>query len=123
AFGWAYFEKRHNTWDQFYVYWICPFVGAILAAWLFHKTRELTHSLSATPPPKSNTHALSLPFFPSLIPVPSIISLFVPIHALPSNPIHIQHRSRSTCFEAALPILLHRPDPLSILLLRRTPHR
>ncbi|KAG5051049.1 hypothetical protein AAZX31_02G065900 [Glycine max] len=35
AFGWAYFENWHNTWDQFYVYWICPFFGAILAAWLF----------------------------------------------------------------------------------------
>ncbi|KAK7380664.1 hypothetical protein VNO78_33179 [Psophocarpus tetragonolobus] len=35
AFGWAYFAKWHNTWDQFYVYWICPFIGAIVAAWLF----------------------------------------------------------------------------------------
>eukprot|EP00262_Sarcandra_glabra_P006673 TRINITY_DN190_c0_g1_i2.p1 TRINITY_DN190_c0_g1~~TRINITY_DN190_c0_g1_i2.p1 ORF type:complete len:240 (+),score=37.11 TRINITY_DN190_c0_g1_i2:219-938(+) len=35
AFGWAYVYKRHNTWEQFYVYWICPFVGAILAAWVF----------------------------------------------------------------------------------------
>lgn len=35
AFGWAYFDKWHKTWDQFYVYWICPFIGAILAAWLF----------------------------------------------------------------------------------------
>ncbi|CAO2817977.1 unnamed protein product [Amaranthus hypochondriacus] len=35
AFGWAYIRKQHNTWDQFYVYWICPFIGAILAAWVF----------------------------------------------------------------------------------------
>ncbi|XP_027359148.1 aquaporin SIP1-2-like [Abrus precatorius] len=35
AFGWAFLGNWHNTWDQFYVYWICPFVGAILAAWLF----------------------------------------------------------------------------------------
>ncbi|KAL3533364.1 hypothetical protein ACH5RR_006885 [Cinchona calisaya] len=35
AFGWAYVNNRHNTWEQFYVYWICPFAGAILAAWVF----------------------------------------------------------------------------------------
>ncbi|PNY07383.1 aquaporin sip1-2-like protein [Trifolium pratense] len=35
AFGWAYVNNLHNTWDQFYVYWICPFAGAILAAWIF----------------------------------------------------------------------------------------
>ncbi|KAL5700467.1 Aquaporin SIP1-1 [Ranunculus cassubicifolius] len=35
AFGWAYVYNRHNTWEQFYVYWICPFVGAILSAWIF----------------------------------------------------------------------------------------
>ncbi|KAL6630713.1 hypothetical protein ACP70R_028564 [Stipagrostis hirtigluma subsp. patula] len=35
AFGWAYVYNRHNTWEQFYVYWICPFIGAILAAWIF----------------------------------------------------------------------------------------
>ncbi|KZV21080.1 hypothetical protein F511_35461 [Dorcoceras hygrometricum] len=35
AFGWAYLNNKHNTWEQFYVYWICPFVGAILAAWIF----------------------------------------------------------------------------------------
>lgn len=32
AFGWAYINNRHNTWEQFYVYWICPFIGATLAA-------------------------------------------------------------------------------------------
>ncbi|KAK1393193.1 Aquaporin SIP [Heracleum sosnowskyi] len=35
AFGWAYVDKRHNTWEQFYVFWVCPFVGAILSASLF----------------------------------------------------------------------------------------
>jgi len=35
AFGWAYLNNWHNTWDQLYVYWICPFAGAILAAWIF----------------------------------------------------------------------------------------
>ncbi|XP_042500114.1 aquaporin SIP1-2-like [Macadamia integrifolia] len=35
AFGWAYVNNRHNTWEQFYVYWICPFIGAILAASIF----------------------------------------------------------------------------------------
>ena len=35
AYGWAYLDNWHNTWDQFYVYWICPFIGAILAAWFF----------------------------------------------------------------------------------------
>ncbi|KAK1367341.1 Aquaporin SIP [Heracleum sosnowskyi] len=27
AFGWAYADNRHNTWEQFYVYWVSPFVG------------------------------------------------------------------------------------------------
>ncbi|XP_058111446.1 aquaporin SIP1-1-like isoform X1 [Magnolia sinica] len=35
AFGWAYLNKSHNKWEQYYVYWICPFIGAILAAWVF----------------------------------------------------------------------------------------
>uniref|UniRef100_A0A0D6R8R2 Aquaporin n=1 Tax=Araucaria cunninghamii TaxID=56994 RepID=A0A0D6R8R2_ARACU len=35
AFGWAYVNNRHNTWEQFYVYWITPFIGSILAAWFF----------------------------------------------------------------------------------------
>ncbi|XP_057496065.1 aquaporin SIP1-1-like [Actinidia eriantha] len=35
AFGWAYVNNWHNTWDQLYVYWICPFIGAILAASVF----------------------------------------------------------------------------------------
>ncbi|TVU25925.1 hypothetical protein EJB05_28446 [Eragrostis curvula] len=35
AFGWAYVNNLHNTWEQFYVYWICPLIGATLAAWIF----------------------------------------------------------------------------------------
>nr|AJI43710.1 small basic intrinsic protein [Hevea brasiliensis] len=35
AYGWAYINNWHNTWELFYVYWICPFVGATLAAWVF----------------------------------------------------------------------------------------
>ncbi|KAL8246459.1 hypothetical protein R6Q59_007675 [Mikania micrantha] len=35
AFGWAYVNSKHNTWEQFYVYWICPSVGAVLAAWFY----------------------------------------------------------------------------------------
>jgi aquaporin SIP len=35
AFGWAYLSNQHNTWEQFYVYWICPFISAILAALIF----------------------------------------------------------------------------------------
>ncbi|KAE8710315.1 Aquaporin SIP1-1 [Hibiscus syriacus] len=35
AFGWAYVYSQHTTWDHFYVYWICPFIGTILAALVF----------------------------------------------------------------------------------------
>ncbi|XP_031485356.1 aquaporin SIP1-1-like [Nymphaea colorata] len=35
AYGWAYIRKKHNTWEQFYVYWLPPLVGSILAAWVF----------------------------------------------------------------------------------------
>ncbi|XP_066337934.1 aquaporin SIP1-1 [Miscanthus floridulus] len=35
AFGWAYVNNWHNTWEQLYVYWICPFIGAMLAGWTF----------------------------------------------------------------------------------------
>lgn len=35
AFGWAYVNNWHNTWELFYVYWICPFIGATLAALVF----------------------------------------------------------------------------------------
>ncbi|KAF4382667.1 hypothetical protein F8388_015495 [Cannabis sativa] len=35
AFGWAYENDLHNSWEQFYVYWACPIIGAIVAACLF----------------------------------------------------------------------------------------
>ncbi|XP_060208800.1 aquaporin SIP1-2-like [Lycium barbarum] len=35
AYGWAYLSSTHNTWEHFYVYWVSPFIGAILAAWIF----------------------------------------------------------------------------------------
>lgn len=35
AFGWAYQNNWHNSWEHFYVYWICPFIGAIFAALVF----------------------------------------------------------------------------------------
>lgn len=35
AFGWAYVNNWHKTWEQLYVYWICPFIGAMLAGWIF----------------------------------------------------------------------------------------
>ncbi|MED6206509.1 hypothetical protein PIB30_027451 [Stylosanthes scabra] len=37
AFGWAYMYDRHMNLELFYVYWICPFIGAIFAA-LVYKT-------------------------------------------------------------------------------------
>ncbi|XP_027346981.1 aquaporin SIP1-2-like [Abrus precatorius] len=35
AFGWAYTNNKHNTWEHFYVYWICPFIGAASAALIY----------------------------------------------------------------------------------------
>ncbi|KAK7312708.1 hypothetical protein VNO77_36784 [Canavalia gladiata] len=35
AFGWAYTNNKHNTLEQFYVYWICPFIGASSAALIY----------------------------------------------------------------------------------------
>ncbi|KAF5481053.1 hypothetical protein F2P56_001741 [Juglans regia] len=35
AFGWAFQNNQHSSWEHFYVYWICPFIGATLAAWIF----------------------------------------------------------------------------------------
>ncbi|KAM7269096.1 hypothetical protein ACFE04_024593 [Oxalis oulophora] len=40
AFAWAYLNNMHNTWEQFYVYWICPFIGAILAGWAFRESAQ-----------------------------------------------------------------------------------
>ncbi|KAK9079181.1 hypothetical protein SSX86_000851 [Deinandra increscens subsp. villosa] len=48
AFGWAYVNNQHYTWEQFYVYWISPFVGAISAAWIFR--------FLFPPPSKENSH-------------------------------------------------------------------
>ncbi|XP_061357762.1 aquaporin SIP1-1-like [Gastrolobium bilobum] len=35
AFGWAYVNNKHNTWELFYVYWLFPFIGAIFAALVY----------------------------------------------------------------------------------------
>lgn len=35
AFGWAFVNSQHNSWEHFYVYWICPLTGATLAGWIF----------------------------------------------------------------------------------------
>ncbi|KAG6657783.1 hypothetical protein CIPAW_04G114900 [Carya illinoinensis] len=35
AFGWAFLNNQHSNWVHFYVYWICPLIGATLAAWIF----------------------------------------------------------------------------------------
>ncbi|XVF41114.1 hypothetical protein PTKIN_Ptkin01aG0254500 [Pterospermum kingtungense] len=35
AFGWAYVNNWHNSWEMYYVYWIYPLIGAALAAWVF----------------------------------------------------------------------------------------
>lgn len=35
AFGWAYVNNWHDSWDLYYVYWIGPLVGATLAGWVF----------------------------------------------------------------------------------------
>ncbi|XP_058734882.1 aquaporin SIP1-2-like [Vicia villosa] len=35
AFGWAYVNDKHNTLEQFYVFWICPLIGASLAALVY----------------------------------------------------------------------------------------
>ncbi|KAL4363152.1 hypothetical protein GQ457_04G006400 [Hibiscus cannabinus] len=35
AFGWAYVNDWHNSWELYYVYWLGPLTGATLAAWVF----------------------------------------------------------------------------------------
>ncbi|MBA0785953.1 hypothetical protein Gotri_026976 [Gossypium trilobum] len=35
AFGWAYVNNWHNSWELYYVYWMGPLIGATLAAWVF----------------------------------------------------------------------------------------
>lgn len=42
AFGWAYVYDKHNTWEHYYVYWISPFIGAILAALIFRAFFKLS---------------------------------------------------------------------------------
>ncbi|EPS60952.1 hypothetical protein M569_13850, partial [Genlisea aurea] len=50
AFGWAYVNNAHATWSHFYVYWISPFTGALLAAWVYR-------FLFPPPPPQPSTAA------------------------------------------------------------------
>lgn len=35
AYGWAYASNNHHTWEQFYVYWISSYAGALLAGLVF----------------------------------------------------------------------------------------
>jgi aquaporin SIP len=35
AFGWAFVNNQHNTWEHFYVYWIGSFTGATVAGWIY----------------------------------------------------------------------------------------
>lgn len=35
AFGWAYSNNTHDTWQHYYVYWACPLIGALLGGWVF----------------------------------------------------------------------------------------
>ncbi|CAN1843619.1 Aquaporin SIP1-1 [Linum perenne] len=35
AYGWAYVNDRHRNWELFYVYWVSPIFGAIVAASVF----------------------------------------------------------------------------------------
>ncbi|CAN0914467.1 Aquaporin SIP1-1 [Linum grandiflorum] len=48
AYGWAYVNDRHKNWDLFYVYWISPIIGAIVAASVF----KLLFKSSPPPPSK-----------------------------------------------------------------------
>lgn len=47
AFGWAYVNNWHSSWELYYVYWISPLIGAALAAWVFRFLQ-----LSSSSPPK-----------------------------------------------------------------------
>ncbi|WRX12631.1 Major intrinsic protein - like 5 [Theobroma cacao] len=51
AFGWAYQNNWHNSWELYYVYWIGPLTGATLAAWVFR------FLLSPPPPPSKEKKA------------------------------------------------------------------
>ncbi|GLT88569.1 hypothetical protein SLE2022_065890 [Rubroshorea leprosula] len=35
AFGWAYVNNWHYTWELYYVYWICPLIAAVVAGWVY----------------------------------------------------------------------------------------
>lgn len=35
AFGWAFINNRHNSWELYYVYWISPLIGAVFAGWTY----------------------------------------------------------------------------------------
>ncbi|PPD92079.1 hypothetical protein GOBAR_DD10994 [Gossypium barbadense] len=48
AFGWAYVNNRHNSWELYYVYWIGALFGATLGAWVF----RFMVSLPLPPPTK-----------------------------------------------------------------------
>lgn len=48
AFGWAYVNNRHNSWELYYVYWIGALFGATLGAWVF----RFMVSLRLPPPTK-----------------------------------------------------------------------
>ncbi|KAE8670619.1 Two-component response regulator ARR8 [Hibiscus syriacus] len=48
AFGWAYVNSRHNSWELYYVYWIGALIGAALGAWVF----RFLVSPPSTPPIK-----------------------------------------------------------------------
>eukprot|EP00252_Welwitschia_mirabilis_P015626 TRINITY_DN3451_c0_g2_i1.p1 TRINITY_DN3451_c0_g2~~TRINITY_DN3451_c0_g2_i1.p1 ORF type:complete len:127 (+),score=10.71 TRINITY_DN3451_c0_g2_i1:278-658(+) len=49
AYGWAFLNNTHNSWDHFYVYWVAPFIGSIVSAFLFR--------LTALPPPPKEKKA------------------------------------------------------------------
>ncbi|KAE8717856.1 Detected protein of confused Function [Hibiscus syriacus] len=48
AFGWAYVNNRHNSWELYYVYWIGALIGAASGAWVF----RFLVSLPSPPPTK-----------------------------------------------------------------------
>ncbi|KAL8172277.1 hypothetical protein V2J09_024081 [Rumex salicifolius] len=64
AFGWAYVNNRHDTWEQFYVYWICPFIGAIMAAMVF---RVIFPQPKKKQPKKSRKFSFLVDWVPSFL--------------------------------------------------------
>ncbi|KAK0600582.1 hypothetical protein LWI29_016336 [Acer saccharum] len=130
AFGWAYLNKWHDTWDQFYVYWICPFVGAILAAGFSvlsfrhqhhqqrnrRKIRTLPPSPSPPPPPPPTARSVTDPPPPPSFsrPVPSSADssdqlLPDKMNKRPSKHESLSdkiHRFRSVLLVVSIPLLL-----------------